>query len=173
MRRPLRKTTLALCALLLLVDLLFWLDFSPVLTGVFIQRPDRYYVVCFWHQGLTVQWDRKRMERPGAYAFWERGYAEAVTGLHSTPGKPLIFGFEAGHPSLLKGSHCHVPHWPFALIMSAAIVWTAWPLIKEDRQRTRRLAGKCGQCGYDVRANKHRCSECGTAIQCNEADRCT
>lgn len=46
------------------------------------------------------------------------------------------------------------------------ILWFAMlPVIRGRtllRQRRRRLRGECEECGYDLRASKNRCPECGT-----------
>lgn len=55
-----------------------------------------------------------------------------------------------------------IPFWlPFLL--------TAWPLCPSIIRLVRRIpfrypAGTCRRCGYDLRASRERCPECGTAI---------
>lgn len=54
---------------------------------------------------------------------------------------------------------------PVAYIMYAIFVGTwvrHW--VVESRVSRRRLAGQCTVCGYDLRASKERCPECGMAI---------
>ncbi|MGE5608945.1 MAG: hypothetical protein ACM359_06810 [Bacillota bacterium] len=54
-----------------------------------------------------------------------------------------------------------VPDW-FVVVLTAAmpVVWTlrGWQRVR------RRAAGCCVSCGYDLRASKERCPECGRAI---------
>ena len=50
--------------------------------------------------------------------------------------------------------------WPAVL----ALVIGAFKLRTNRVQRRRRAAGRCLNCGYDLRASADRCPECGTAI---------
>lgn len=58
-----------------------------------------------------------------------------------------------------------VPYW--AVAMPFAVLPAAWLLRwrRERRRRKRIRNGFCGACGYDLRANKERCPECGTPIR--------
>jgi hypothetical protein len=62
-------------------------------------------------------------------------------------------------------------------LMSAAVLWsyhfldramarpTPWPWqLKRRLEERRRRAGRCPNCGYDVRATPDRCPECGIAV---------
>jgi hypothetical protein len=53
------------------------------------------------------------------------------------------------------------PHWfAFALTAPLPIIRTL-PLFNVIKARSRRLKGKCVNCGYDLRATPLRCPECG------------
>ena len=56
------------------------------------------------------------------------------------------------------------PYWP--LIAMASLPLAAWSISLHRRLRaSRRLhKGQCVRCGYDLRASKDRCPECGAAI---------
>jgi len=56
-------------------------------------------------------------------------------------------------------------HWPIIiggvpLVIICNVVLNRWSL-----QRSRMTAGLCTNCGYDLRASKDRCPECGKAIE--------
>jgi hypothetical protein len=51
-----------------------------------------------------------------------------------------------------------VPHWAVALPLAAVAGWGWWT---SRRRRRREKAGRCLQCGYDLRASPGRCPECG------------
>lgn len=57
-----------------------------------------------------------------------------------------------------------VPHW----LVGAALAWPAglWLIRAWHRRRStqRGMTGLCRLCGYDLRASRERCPECGTAV---------
>lgn len=67
----------------------------------------------------------------------------------------------AGMPPGLRYRVLRLPDW-FLVAMTGvmAIVWA----IRRRRRRLYAQKGFCIQCGYDLRASKDRCPECGTPI---------
>ena len=66
---------------------------------------------------------------------------------------------------VLGGTNYHewsVPVWLAAAVSAVLPVVTF--LVPRYRRRLRRRRGQCPACGYDVRASKERCPECGSAI---------
>jgi hypothetical protein len=69
-----------------------------------------------------------------------------------------------------SGSHCGhswqyigiiVPHWAVFLLL---IVFPAVQLRKPWTRRQRRKRGLCLNCGYDLRASREVCPECGSGV---------
>jgi hypothetical protein len=54
-----------------------------------------------------------------------------------------------------------VPLWLLALLLAVAPVAQ---LSRQMRRHSRSASGHCATCGYDLRASKNRCPECGTPI---------
>ena len=54
------------------------------------------------------------------------------------------------------------PYWLMLIGFSVAPLLAAIRLLLRDRRRRR---GLCARCGYDLRASKIRCPECGTPIR--------
>jgi hypothetical protein len=55
-----------------------------------------------------------------------------------------------------------IPHWSAAaLLLPLPLAWTRSTL-RRRRERRRARAGQCPRCGYDLRATRDRCPECGT-----------
>jgi hypothetical protein len=74
------------------------------------------------------------------------------------------YGFRSHrHPSGLNWD-AKVPAWSFTLLGLVPIA--AWYDHRRARLTVQRLreAGRCPACGYDLRASKDRCPECGRPI---------
>jgi hypothetical protein len=57
---------------------------------------------------------------------------------------------------------------PFWLPLLFTIVPPLWWLFSKMQKLHRRRDGLCRECGYDLRASRERCPECGTPISVNE-----
>lgn len=53
---------------------------------------------------------------------------------------------------------------PYWFMMFATGTYAAWAVRKTVLRRRARRNGLCSKCGYDLRASKDRCPECGTPI---------
>jgi hypothetical protein len=54
-----------------------------------------------------------------------------------------------------------IPFWLPLLFATAIPLWSAG---RAWRRRRRTTAGRCSECGYDLRASPERCSECGAVV---------
>ena len=95
-------------------------------------------------------------------------YEEAAPswiGLHSS-------GFTGFHtswtPSYSHDKNPRFGYWrvaiPFWIPASLFSIILLPPLVQSYRRRKRRKLGLCVKCGYDLRASKDRCPECGAAF---------
>ena len=55
------------------------------------------------------------------------------------------------------------PHWALMLITGVPPLLYL-PILSRGIRRRRRRGGLCGNCGYDLRATKERCPECGEPV---------
>jgi hypothetical protein len=57
-----------------------------------------------------------------------------------------------------------IPHWFLAMVWAIPPLLWVRRLLKEQRAARRRRARVCAACGYDLRATRDRCPECGAAV---------
>jgi hypothetical protein len=82
--------------------------------------------------------------------------------IKSESGPPMSDGYGVTPlPARIHARYIRVPHWFVAGLFG--IVPTTWLLVKIRARRPTKI-GHCPACGYDLRASKDRCPECGTAI---------
>ena len=54
-----------------------------------------------------------------------------------------------------------VPYWLLGSLFAISLGVSSVPLYRQRRRRKRKKLGLCVKCGYDLRASKERCPECG------------
>ena len=104
------------------------------------------------------EWKRRRY----FFAPLPPEYPSPLFGSRARP--PLGFWFRWSRTPATIRREVIVPYWSIAL---STAVLPALSLIRRRRRRfrERRAAlGFCAHCGYDVRASRDRCPECGAAI---------
>jgi hypothetical protein len=82
----------------------------------------------------------------------------------------LTFWTEPGMPGPITIAVVVFPHWLLILPSAAFPAFCTAGLV---RRTVRRSRGCCESCGYDLRASKDRCPECGTAIAPAAATTCS
>ena len=90
-------------------------------------------------------------------------YGSQPASAGATPGR-WRFSYGSGSDPARSWGEAWVPHW--ALLLASAILSilpAAW-LIRDRERQWRIKHGLCLKCGYDLRASKERCPECGAAI---------
>jgi hypothetical protein len=93
-----------------------------------------------------------------AGAFSGRGIVEGEREW-SAPGMRLFTGERQGHWALRLYARCWLLMLVFGTLPAAAL----FRALRRRARRRRVAAGLCGRCGYDLRASRGRCPECGTA----------
>jgi hypothetical protein len=64
----------------------------------------------------------------------------------------------------LQGLFYTVVYYAVAFASLGGLAWMLWMDRTRDKQSEQRRRGLCPNCGYDLRASKDRCPECGKLI---------
>jgi hypothetical protein len=122
-----------------------------------VEGTDRLFGWFSWRTELTAGRDRARLRTP---SFNKWGF-----GLHlaKTVGRP-DGQWRFGARRLLI---VYLPYWLPVLAFALPPVPSSFRFL---RRRHRMGAGRCPNCGYDLRATPGRCPECGTAVAAKPAE---
>ncbi|HEY2584387.1 MAG TPA: hypothetical protein VGI81_01330 [Tepidisphaeraceae bacterium] len=138
---------------------------------LWIRSYSHYDVIRWWNASLTHGIGATSSST--GLSFWVEIVPNGVSGpepgvsreylQEDRPPKSLDFEFTHGQYSggAVEQWTLSFPHWTLAL------VFLVTPLIIRAvicLRNTRALPGLCRTCGYDLRASKDRCPECGTPI---------
>ncbi len=135
----------------------------------------RYVLSAFHHEmflarGVSYQVDKDRLvELRGSGYYFDEGFwfdmnvndlihcGFGVMNVTSTD--PHDFSRKLGHTAVVA-----IPWWFLCLLITSLFLPAAVPSIRSHTARRRERLGLCRKCGYDLRASKDRCPECGTPI---------
>jgi hypothetical protein len=104
------------------------------------------------------------------YAQWEgriraTDFDRTALGFHADRRSFYFPAFEAAREATFAGYDYRfvIPCWAIMLFSAIAPSLIAQGYIRRLRENKRAKAGFCRRCGYDLRATRERCPECGTA----------
>ena len=174
--RQLRMVLLAVCVSLLAILILMWFR-SYRVTDAWSYRhasaagdggTNVRVIGVWWARGsMALHRDEwlifTHAPIPRRVVRWTRHpQSTAVNGLVHFKPKQLPLGFGYGSDTSGASSRAFIlPAWLPVLVLALPVVW--WGRRAYVRQRRDRL-GLCARCGYDLRASKDACPECGAAI---------
>jgi hypothetical protein len=99
---------------------------------------------------VIPRWPQEEKFRVGRYpddVYYGTRYSKRILG----------FGTAEQWPEY-GGRYVNVPHWVFVLAFAGMGFWFG----RKWWKRREKGSGRCGVCGYDMRATPQRCPECGT-----------
>jgi hypothetical protein len=114
---------------------------------------------------VAPYWRWPRYERQRKASGYYFGYVDLPLGTSSNWAfsPPYERRYEPADPAEYEWS-CDFPNW-LPAVMALAVLWFASRRQRRYWREGRRVRrGLCARCGYNVRASKDRCPECGTPI---------
>ena len=186
MKRGLLRAASLLSLLLLTAALVLWPRSYWYRTGFSAHaspsphRPDvlEVQVNCGRVTVVTNRHPREGRREPGLSFHDTPMTADAATpwrwGYGRWPGGGTLLGFRYSAGGVARGAPearmLAVPFWFITLLLATGaapgVTWAA----RGWRRRSRRLAGRCPSCGYDIRATPDRCPECGNAASVSRGE---
>ena len=114
--------------------------------------------------GITYTWFTARPRSDEAWSFvWEHHDAATWDRPRGGAMKWLGFGLDGDGDRQQGWRGGFVPHWAAAALLALPAAMRFGILGRERRRRLR--LGLCRRCGYDLRATRARCPECGAPTE--------
>jgi hypothetical protein len=123
-----------------------------------------YYSLAYDHPGYVRTRVLREVRRPASWDPLQWTFSSAKASQHPL-GAVTVSGVSTDGPFQAWNRPywgINLPLWPLATLSAVPALAFALLLVRRQiRRRTRRLAGSCLNCGYDLRSSPERCSECG------------
>lgn len=114
------------------------------------------------------------------YVYWRQGdrytqYGKMIRGLLAGSVIEAMVAIPV-HIAATRKTQCYCEHGSYtSLVFSGTVLlWAFGPgiflLYRREKYRQQRLFPVCDQCGYDLRASKEICPECGTPVPANNLE---
>lgn len=134
-----------------------------------LNPPSKYvidhYSMMIWDSfdgSVSLRWYVPKLVESDETGLRNRGWEWTASAPDRSGGKPSLWGwfsFSRVAPPTTFQLNVQVPDW--VLCIGTAILPTI-ECLRLRRRRKSKAAGLCAYCGYDLRASKDRCPECGT-----------
>lgn len=123
----------------------------------------------FYPDSGDTDWDLHNLTIDKGWEKWGAGFGEAsLPASRTTLGIWAYTNANSRTPTLWVAI---IPWlWPVCAIVPLALFLSLLQFRKCHRQRKRAKTGHCITCGYDLRATKDRCPECGTVVAPPQSD---
>lgn len=166
MMRPLFTLTSALSLLLLSAIVVLWVRSFWACEWIVLVAREHYQWVCVSSRefmigrGFAVEQSTRFehvSEQPGLRLYNCSPMLGTVRFEHAG------FTLEAENEQFPEQFKAAVPVW--CAIVSVGFLPAMWLTARTCSRRSRRYAGRCLSCGYDLRATADRCPECGTPVR--------
>ena len=164
-KRHLFNLLAAISLLICAVTLVFWVRSSRHFDYAAINTTSRIFVCTTFPGGVKLSYWPEPV--PGRRDIKFRSYMYNVPDasgqwISPPPVSWAKLGFDVKSiPSTPSGLELDVPFWLLTVLFLSPPLTSAFNFA---RRRCRQGLGQCVHCGYDLRASKDRCPECGTAI---------
>lgn len=158
MRRRIFSILSVLSLLLCLVCIVIWVRSGFVTDSLMWEHKGKAW--CLASGVGNIQWSETRGDGLRYFKGWK---CYSVTPTWQWQWIGPSYASVSASASRIPFKHLLLPCW--LLVMVSSVLPGVWMVFYLRRRRIMyRSKGLCRECGYDLRASKERCPECGTAI---------